>query len=175
MDNPNEPVTLTRGQLDGILAELSNLKSRGATKKPKRVTDRTATLRFHEGKPVITYGQVREVKDPTTGRMVSYMEIETKSEEGPVKATVGYLEFLNSANSYQVSIKSQKAEEVIQSLGTFQAQNPDEAKVGSSAKGWRSREVENEVKTFRYIVDIEVLEGEYKGLTLTVSAEALNR
>lgn len=165
----NAPATITEGQLRGILDELKALKQGSKFERPKRVTDRVATIRYHEGSPVVWYGNVRELKDAATGKMIAYMDIKTVADDEA--KTVEYLAFLNSSNSVQVQIKKQEAEQIIESQGRYTAHNPNE----HFDKKWQNREVDLEVISYRYTATIEVLEGDDKGSEYEISVEALNR
>ena len=176
-----EPVTLTKGQLKGILSELDSLKNRGMIQKPKRVTEHYARLRYHEGKPVVWYGNVREKKDHDSGKFVTWMDI--KLFEDPKAIPVLYLDFLNSRNDYannavQVAIKKQEVEEKIESLGRRQAENPNPATDPSTGRpldsNWRPFEVEMEVTSREYTATIEVLEGSDRGKTFVLPSSCLN-
>lgn len=164
----NEVVQITKGQLEGILAELDNLRKGQKLEKPKRVTDRVARLRFHNGKPVVWYGNVREIKDNLNGKLVSFMDIKTlKSEE---LEKVEYLAFLNSNNAVNVSIKEQRAEKIIESQGKTLARNPNP----HFNKKFEEFEYEEEVVSYQYEATVEVLEGEHKGEIFEVPTKCLN-
>lgn len=166
----NEVVQLTKSQFDSIMADLSALKNRGAVKKPKRVTEHTATLRFHNDKPVVWYGNIRELKDKDTGRLVAWMDIKVLGSEKVIN--VPYLEFLNGNNRVQVKILKQTAEEIVKSFGNFRAENPDPAQI--SNRNWRANEVEEEVRSYKYTSVVEVIDGEHTGEQYTISNDALN-
>src|SRR3990167_6247581 len=170
--NSEETVTIPKSQLEGILADIQRLKDKDSFKRPKRVTERTALLRFHNDKPVVNYFNVREKKDKDTGKLVSWMDIELYEGEEKKNSveTVEYLAFLNSPNSIKVDIKYQKVEEVRESGGTFRAINPDEAKVAS--KTWVSKEVEAEVIRKIYTATVVVTEGSHQGEEYVVDANA---
>src|SRR3990167_3684262 len=172
--NPEmEPAVISKGQLAGILAELSSLKNRGVPKKAERVKEHIATLRFHENKPVIWFGNVDEKRDSVTGKSVAYMDIKLQGEEGLIN--VPYLQFLNTSNFVKVQILSQKAEKVIQSEGTFMTENPDQANRGGKSSNFQSQEMEAEIVSYKYQAELEVLEGPHVGLKLTVPSECLNQ
>ena len=164
----SQPVTITRGQLDGILAELANLKKGQRFEKPKRVTEHTAYVRYEDDKPVVKYGQVKERKDQSTGKMVAYMNVILAGVKEPKE--VEYLAFLNSANQTQVKIISQNREECREVNGVMTAQNPDP----HSNKSFQPREIELEVISRKYTATVEVLEGAHKGERFDISTSALN-
>ncbi len=166
VNEDSEPVTLTKGQLKGIFAELDALK--GGFKKPKRVTERYAHLRFHEGQPVVFYGNIREKLEPTTGDKVAWMEIQTLDG---VKHTVKYLDFLNESNSVQVQILSQKAEEKTISQGEFETKNPNP----HFDKKFQPRNEEFTVTSYEYEAKVKVTEGPHEGTEYVLGVEALNR
>lgn len=165
---PNETITMTRSQLEGIVAEM--IAKSGSPKKPQRVTDHVATLRFHEGRPVVQYGQVREVKE--NGEKVAYMNINVQ-EDGefvaePIK--VRYIDFLNDSNFSKVQILKQHAEKKEISHGEFHTQNANEV----YDKKFQSELAEDLEVRYIYTCDVEVLEGDLKGKKFTVPATALN-
>lgn len=168
-----EMVQVPKAQLEGLLGRLESLENKGKTQKPKRVTERVALLRVHEGKPVVAYKNVRDVFEAEKNKNVSYMDIYVLDEAeiaGPVK--VNYLKFLNDTNSVQVQIEKQDVEEKTVSQGVVKAQNPDPAKVTS--KIWDSREIDLEVTQREYVATIKVLEGDLKDKVFRVPADALN-
>ena len=139
--------------------------------KPKRVTFHHAMLRFHDGKPVIGYGNIRELLNKDTGKKVAWMDIKLEGEKDPV--TVEYLEFLNSANEAKVLIKERKMKEVVRSEGQMTTVNPDPAKI-SSKREFTPQVVDAEVVTRKYIMTVEVLEGEHIGKVFTLPEDCLN-
>ena len=166
-----EFVQVPKKDWDGLLADMAALKNKRAPQKFKRITERTATIRFHEGKPVVWMGNVRDIKDPTNGKLVGFFDIKTFGSD---KAeTVNYLEFLNATNYFQVKILSQKAQEVEQSGGEFIPENPDPAKIAS--KSWSSGQVESVVRSYVYTAEVEVVDGPDAGKTFTVPSTALNQ
>ena len=165
-------VTLTKGQLDGLLARIEAMENRGAVKRPKRVTEHTATIRFYKGQPIIKYENVRDKKDHDLDKMVSYWDVTTYDGE---KHTLKHGEFLKSegefaGNTFPVLIKKNTSEEIIEYQGTRRTTNPDEI----HNKHFQSREIEMEVTTDIYTSEIEVLSGPDKGKTFTVPTFALN-
>ena len=152
---------------------------------PKRVSDRIATLRFYKGKPVVWYGNVRELKTKDDDERVSYMDIKLYGEEKVL--TIKYLDFLNKekeyseeVESYEVSIKSQKVEEIYKSYGRRMAENPNPARDPATGqplgdRGWQSKEIEMEVVGYKYTAVVEVNDGPHKGEEFTLSTACLNQ
>ena len=174
--NQNEKVEISKIQLDALVSRLEILEKRGqGIVKPKRVTERVASLRFHEGKPVVWYGNVREKKDKDTGKLVAWMDIKLFEREEPASLqTVEYLAFLNEHNSVQVKIVSKKMTEFRESAGVITTVNPDPAKI--SGKSFQPQEVDAEVVRREYTSEVEVLEGPHKGELFTVvDNDALNK
>lgn len=173
-NSDKEVVSLERGELNSLISEAVDraMKNRGVPQKAKRVTERTATVRFHEDKLVEHYGNVYEEKDQH-GKLVAYMDIKLNGEKAIFK--VEYLKFLNSPNSHDVVIKKQRMEEIVESEGTFRTVNPDEARI--ERKNFTARVEEAEVTRRVYTSDIEVTEGPYKGQTFTgvINDDVLNK
>ena len=167
VDRSHEKIEITRGQLQGLLSRMERLETGLTIDKPKRITERVATLRFHKGKPVIGYDNVIELKDSATGRLVSWMDVETNDKK---KERVGYLSFLNGDNKVSVVIKNQKAEKIVKNHGKMTAKNPDERD-----KTWQPFETNEEVISYRYIATVEVTEGEHSGEVFEVPSSALNQ
>lgn len=172
------PVTITKGQLQSILSEIDALKRGRVFEKPKRVTERTADIRIYEGKPVIWYGNVKEVWDDNQNKNVAYMDIKLDGEDKLI--TVPYVKFLNEPNKVKVKIVSQKAEEIVQSQGRMTAQNPNPAHDPATgrpleSRPWSAREIDLEVTSVKYQATIEILEGELVGEILTLNSECLNQ
>lgn len=165
-----EFVQVPKKEWDGLLADMAALKNKRAPQKVKRVTDRTATMRFHEGKPVVWIGNVRDIKDATNGRLVGFCDLKLFGGEKPV--TVNYLEFLNSFNYFPVNIKKQTAHEVEQNSGEFTPENPDPAKIAT--KSFSAGQVENVVRSYTYTAEVEVTDGPDAGKTFTVPSTCLN-
>lgn len=169
--DPNEPVVVTRAEWEGLMGQIKNLTTGASTVRAKKVTSHTATLRFHEGKPVIWYGNVKEIKEKDTGKLVAWMDIELQGVKE--KLRVEYLDFLNSPNSVRVLIKEQKLKEIRQSEGIITTVNPDQAKI-SSKTPWTPQEVEAEIVTRKYIATVEVIEGDHKGEVFILPNDCLN-
>src|SRR3990167_7285994 len=148
MDNLN----ITKEQLDAVVADAVKkaLANRGATEKPKRVTDRIAKVRFFKDKLVRGYGNVDDKRDER-GKLVAYMDVTLDGEDKPER--VEYLQFLDKTPQYRVMIKRVNIDEIIESEGEFRTVNPDEAKIDRK-----------KVKTS----DIEVMEGPFQGQKFTV-------
>ena len=165
--NPSgQTVTMTLGQLEAIID--SRIKNRGVPQKPKRVTERIARIRIHEGQPVVWYGNVRSKKDIENGEKILMMDI--KCGEAQTKYTVPYLEFLNTPNSVQVQIKVMDVKEVEKSEGTVMAENPDPV----HDKKFRPQEVEATVVTQERTATVIVLDGDLKGQEFVIPDAALN-
>lgn len=160
-----ETITLTKGQLEAMIDD--RIKNKGVPEKPRRVTDRTARLRFHNGQAVVKYANVREKLDVSTGRPLAWMDITL--EDGSVH-TVPYLEFLNSQNSALVQIKRMQVEEVVVSEGSLRTQNPNPKDI----KNWSGSEIEAVVTHENRVMEVVVLDGEYKGREIKVDGNALN-
>lgn len=165
----DEMLSISRKQLQAIIQEEVQKGLVGGVKTPKRVTERVANLRLHDGKPVVGYGNVREIREKDTNKMVAFMDISLFGEKEPVK--VNYLEFLNTPNFVQVLVKKQTAEEVVKNDGVMSAENPDPL----NNKNFQSFETDMEVVSYRYTAEVEVLEGEQKGKTFTLPANCLNQ
>lgn len=163
-----EMVTISKGQLDGLMQRLESLEVGRGIKKPKRVTEHFARVRFHDGKPVVKYDGYKEKEED--GKRVAYINIHLYETKEPI--TVKYLEFLNSNNSVEVKIVKQEATEVVQNEGKIRTRNPDEAKI--SSKNFESSEIDLEVTSYIYMVTVEVLEGETAGKQYTFDSSALN-
>ena len=172
VDVSNEPVTITRGQLDGIMTELANLKKGTIYQKPKRVTERIVLARFHDDKIVTWMGNVDELRNKETGKLVAWTDIKVHGSDKPVR--IEYLKFLNSSNAFQAKIISQKMEEIVESQGQIRTSNPDEANISGKMKNFKSAEIDAEVVRREYTVTVEVTEGPHKGETYTVPASCLN-
>lgn len=162
---PTETLTMTRAQLEAIIDD--KIKNRGVPQKPKRVTDRVARMRVHNGKVVIGYGNVKERMDMNVGKPVAWMDI-TLEDNSVV--TVPYLDFLNSPNSVQVQIKLMSVEEVVTSEGYLKTQNPNPKDI----KNWSSAEIEAAVTSEKRTVTVIILDGDLKGKELVVDSNALN-
>lgn len=163
-------VTMTEEQFQGLMQRIESVEIGKGIRKPKRVTEREATVRFYEGKPVIKYSNFKEKLEE--GKRVGYIDITLYGEDKPV--TVQYLNFLNNENNVvKVKILSQKAEEITEVQGKVRSRNPDEAGI-SSKSPWQSNEVDLEVISYKYQVEVEVLDGEFKGQKYTFDAAALN-
>ena len=165
-----ELITLTKSQLEGIMADLDSLKKSQTSVKPKRSTERVATLRFHDDKPVVWYGEVKEVWNSERHKNIAYLDFKVEGNNKPIN--VEYLKFLNSDNKVNVKIKSQSVEEITQSEGVMTTRNPDQAKIAT--KNWESREMDAEIITRIYTVTVEVMEGPHSGEVYTVPAKSLN-
>lgn len=166
-----DTVTLSKQQFAELTARLEKVEQRGlGVVKPKRVTEHTARVRVHEGKPVVWCGNVKEKKDASTGKLVAWMDLKLDGSDKVVM--VEYLDFLNAPNHVLANIKSQKMEQFETVLGVRNAINPDEAKINS--KNWKSKEVEDRVVTRKYTVTVEILEGDLQGKEFVIPADALN-
>ena len=171
--NPEKTITITESHLKALIDESVSaaVKNRGVLLKPKRVTEREATVRFHEDKLVVGYGNVREEKDKF-GKNITYMDIQLDGQEEPV--TVEYLKFLDSNNKHKVKIIKRNVEEIVYSEGTFKTVNPDQARI--EKKNFTARVEEAEVTNKKLTSEIEVADGQYKGQTFTVvDNEVLNK
>src|SRR3990167_8663895 len=73
-ETKEEVLTLTRSQLDRITADLDNLKKSQTSIKPVRSTERTATIRFHDDKPVVWYGKVNEIWNREQNKNIAYLD-----------------------------------------------------------------------------------------------------
>ena len=162
---PQQTITMTVDQLNALVDE--RIKNRGIVEKPKRVTDRTARMRIHNGQAVVGFGQVKERMDASIGRPMAWLEITL--EDGKVE-TVPYLEFLNSPNSVLVQIKRTQVEEIVKSDGYIHAQNPNPKDI----KNWKDAEVEAVSTSEKRTMEVLILEGELKGKELTVDGNVLN-
>ena len=174
-ENKNEMVTMTKGQLKGLLDRVENLERGQKHERPKRVTEHFATMRIHEGKPVIWFGNVKEKWDDKLDKLVAWMDIKLEGQDKPV--TVEYLEFLNSPTSVRVEIKSQKAEEIreLPKIGQTTAfENPDQGNWTGKFKSWQGGQ-DLEVVSFKYQAEIEILEGELVGKTFSIPSNCLNQ
>lgn len=161
----NEPVTITQGQLKGILSELETLKG-NKPNRPQKVDTNIATIRFYENKPVVWYGNIREKK--VDGERIGYADIKVIDDDKP--KTVEYLEFLNSPNQVKVEIKDQRAKRVEDVVDTIRSRNLDE----HFRKKFTSEEIDMVVVKYEYEADIEVLDGTHKGEKYTVDVNCLN-
>ena len=168
VETPEDTVTLSKSQFEGLIGRLETLEERGKTRKPKRITENTAILRFHNDKAVRWAGNVVETLDKLTGRNIAHMDIKLYGEEKAIK--VPYLEFLNAKNATLVRIKEQKAEEIVDVVESSRTRNPDPV----HKKDFTSREMDMEVVTLKYTATVEVLEGSHKGDVYTLPGEALN-
>lgn len=164
-------VQIPRAEWESLKADIEKIKTGRQFQKPKKVTEHFANIRFHDGKPVVWYGNVHEVKDKLTGKLVAYMDIKLDGEEGTER--VEYLAFLNTPNSVKVEIKKQEAQQIVTSLGVRRAVNLDEAKI--SGQKFAAREYEDEVVSYEYTATIEVIDGEHKGETYIVPSNCLNQ
>lgn len=164
----SDPVTLTRGQLESIITELESLKRGQRFEKPARVTERTARIRIHEEKPVVWLGNVRDIFDAKQAKKIAWADVKLY-EEDKIR-TVGYLEFLNSANSVQVKIKSQEVTEIVTSEGSITATNPNPY----FDKKFQSYETELTSTRHEYQATVEVLAGELKSKVFILPSTCLN-
>ena len=168
-------VSISEGQLKGLLDRLENLERGQKFERPKRVTTHVATMRVYEGKPVVWYGNVKESWDDKQDKMIAYMDIKLEGQEKSVN--VNYLDFLNSPTSVQVEIKSQKAEEIreLPKTGPTAAfQNPDEANWTGRFKSWQGGQ-DLEVVSYKYQAEVEILDGDLRGKTFSVPSSCLNQ
>lgn len=159
-------VTLTKEQWVEIQNLISKYKSAFGVEKPKRVLERTASVRFHNGKPVVKVDNVRQ--EMKNGKSTMVFDIYLIDDPKPI--TVEYLPFLNDSEQVTVKILNQHATEQITSAGEITARNPDPAHI----KDWRGDRVELEVKKITYIADVEVENGIYAGLKFQIPTLALN-
>ena len=164
----NEMVQVPKEQWEGILADVAKLKKGPIYERPRRVTERIARLRFFKGKPVIWYGNVREIRNEKLGKFIAFMDIKVFGSKELIE--VEYIKFLNERNWCEVLIKEQRAEEIIERKGRKRTINPDPV----FNRKFQQIEVEDEVVSFEYEADVEVLEGEFKGEVFTVPASCLN-
>lgn len=162
-----ETVTITKGQLDGLLARLENLEVGRGIKKPKRVTEHEAYLRFYKEKPVVKLSNHKEMCD-NFGKIRGFVDLTLLGADKPEIAE--YLPFLNESNQVKVKILSQKAEEVVITQGKTRAQNPDPL----NDKKFESGEIDLEVTSYQYTAEVEVIEGEHMGEKYTLDTRALN-
>lgn len=165
-----ETTTLPTAQLEGILARLNKLEEKNKPVSAKRVTERIARLRFHEGKPVNKYKNYHEKRDMMTGHDIAYMDIYLLGSDTPIE--VLYLDFLTKPNYAQVLIKAQRVQESVESGGKITSENPDPHKVSGAT--YNPHAVDLEVVSEHRELTVEVLEGEFAGQTFVVSDEALN-
>ena len=171
----NETVTITKKQLQGLLDRLENVERSQKFEKPKRVTEHFGTIRVYNGKLVIWFGNVRDIWDNERNKDIAYMDIKLEGQEKP--ETVNYLDFLNSPTSVRVEIKKQVAEEVRELPRTGPTQafvNPDEANWTGKFKSWQGGQ-DLEVVSYKYQVELEILEGELVGKVFNVPANCLNQ
>ena len=87
-----EMVQIPKSQLEGILADIEKLKKGPVYEKPRRVTERIARLRFFNGKPVVWYGNVREIRNDKLGKFIAFMDIKVLGVKDLIE--VEYLKFL---------------------------------------------------------------------------------
>jgi hypothetical protein len=163
-------VEVSEGKLNELLERLQRLEKGAVLTRPKRVTNHTAYIRTLNGRPIVGVGQAVAEIDPITRRENLTLELTVLEEEGEKEVTVPYLAFLNEPNQVKVLIKEQKAHEKVTVTGYVNTSPTDPV----NTKHFSSEEVPMEVKTITYDVTIEVLEGELKGLELTVPNDALN-
>lgn len=166
-ETKNETITLNKTQYEGLLERLGNLEKGQRQERPKLVTERTAKLRFYGDKPVIWYGNVREIKDKDTGKLVGWMDIKTIDDK---TYKVEYLKFLNENVSVVVQIVNQVAEKVVEEFGTRLAVNPNPL----FDKKWQEFETDDEIISYKYTAEVKVLDGPHAGETYTLSTMALN-
>jgi len=168
-----ENISIPKEQLDGLLARLDKLESANkGYERAKRVTDRVANVRFHNGMPVIGYGNYKEIKDKETLKFVGYIDLtllDVKSDKTSVE-TVPYLEFLKQSNFSLVQIIKQTPNERVISHGFGTTINPNP----HFDRKFESGPVEYLETKVEYVSDVEVLEGEFKGLKFSIPNNALN-
>jgi hypothetical protein len=159
--NPEETYTLTGKQLQSLFDRLDAVEGKTGVRRPKRVKEHVAVMRQHDGKLVVGVGTAKELKDK--GLCLPLVL------EGSDKLTwVNYLDFLNADNLVNVKVVSQKAEEHIDTGGSF-------PKIDQKTDQMMDEQIELEVLTVSYEVTVEVLDdGDFKGHTLTVPSTALN-
>ncbi len=162
----SETITITRDQLKAFVQDEVAKAIGSKIEKPKRVTDRVAVIRIHEGKPVVSLNKVRERL--VDGRQVAFCKIQTLGS--PEEIEVGYLDFLNEAEKANVKILSQKATESVKSYGTIKAINPDPMNI----KEWNGGNVDLEVTSVQYQAEIEVIDGDLAGQKYSVPTSCLN-
>lgn len=176
MDEPiKEPttkpdtVTMTQEQLSALLGRIANLESGQRVVKPTRVSDRTAVLRFYNGKPVVGLRGYREILDETNNR-VAVITLDLFGGDNLESVEVPYLSFLNEGNGEKVKIVKQEAQKHVKSDGQVRAVNPDPM----NQKTWEGGLIDLEVVSYTYKADVEVIEGPHAGEKYTVPAECLN-
>ena len=172
-------ITTTEEHLNEIIKSKVEeaMKNRGIPQKAKRVTESIATVRFHNDKLVIWYGNHFEELD-ARNKLVGYMDIKLDGEEELVR--VNHLNFLNTAPKYNVLIKKVtiveqvKVDDPNRTGGTFTTVNPDEGHL--ERKNFNPRVEVAEVRRKNKESDIEVLEGPFKGQTYhVIDNDVLNK
>lgn len=164
----DQAVTVTKAQWDEVMSQLAQLRQQGKVEKPKRVTDRVATLRFYEGKAIIGASEVAERL--IDGRLTGFVTLKLEDGEEVEMLYRDYVRFLNGSMGEKVKIIDQKATEHVKSYGKVRAINPDPVNV----KTWDGGVIDLEVTSVSYLANVEVLEGEHAGQQYTVPTSVLN-
>lgn len=148
----SDTVTVSRNQLDAYIADAVAKAVGAKVDKPKRVTNHTAVVRYHNGQPVVGLGNLVERK--VEGRTIGYIKLTLL--DGTVEE-VEYLKFLNESERQQVSIISQKATEHVTNGNqgrTIHAENPNPYEV----KNWQSTQIDLDVVSYTYKATVKVLQ-----------------
>lgn len=164
-------VTISKKDFQGIMERITSLEKGSTVVKPKRINEHTAYLRLVNGMPVVKVNKVW-TQDKGMPSETDMIEIELLQSSGEVKKHHdSYLHFLNEAPKVLVTIKNQKAERVVQSQGIVRSSNPDPV---FSKSGMYGQEVDLEVVSYDYTCEVEIMEGDLKGRTITMSNNYLN-
>ena len=165
-------IEVPEGKLNELLTRLNNLERGITTVRPKRITQHTAYMRTYDGGLVVDFDQVKTLIDPVTKEQLLKWDIKVWKAESEKKEpfTVDYLNFLNEHNSVKVLVKEQKAKTDTVIAGYINTTPTDPV----NTKNWSQQEVPLEVTTVSYDVTVEVLEGDFKGVIVTVPNKVFN-
>ncbi len=162
-------VTLPKEQFDAIMARLNRLENPGVPQRIKREKEHYGHLRMWEGQLVIRIGGAKEnlsVSDNHPDRLTIDIGVISVTGE-TVKKTLNYLDFVSHAPKVRVKfVKEERLErtEVDMEKGGGGIAN----KRLVDKNGWASdvptgEELALEVGFIDVSLDVEVVEGDYKG------------
>lgn len=162
-------VQLPEKQFKTIMDRLAALeKGDGTSKKPKLVTEHTATLREWQDELVIGVKKVYQLFNTASQKMEDKVDLIIKEGDKKKIVTADYLDYLNNGNKVKVKILEQKSEPVVITENTVNLVDAKDDRVFSD------QQIDLNVTIVEAVAKVEVLEGNFKGEIFKISNKSLN-
>ncbi len=183
-----ENVQLSKSEYAAMMSRLERLENPGIVRKMKRTNEHTGFLRLWESRLLTYLGSAEEDFNlPETSKKRLTIEVGLTDLEGKEKReVVNYLDFITHARKVRVKFLKMERNHRLEvdmekgggGYGSKRGVNADGSFTGGFGElggvGLTGEEIELEVGFIDLLIEVEVLEGEFKGKKFLFTPETIN-